>query len=219
MSDKALRAGLIRLAHSHPEFRKDLLPIITACGVEGPMMGKFEEGKPADPTKNMSPEDAAEWKKQNELNKDKFKGATQNVSAGCEKLPEGGMRENCEKKQEEGDSKGKEAAKKSAARAVVRRSTSIVVNVLTSKPDQDNWGRLITGQMSLDFGGTSSNELAAVRFAAHVEPDDMGNWAVKSFTTQKSVSGGGADLLLGVLKAALQEAISAKGEALFGSSF
>ena len=49
--DKALRAGLIRLAHAHPEFRKDLLPLITA---------------------------------------------------GCEKLPEGGMRDNCEKKKEEG---------------------------------------------------------------------------------------------------------------------
>lgn len=35
--------------------------------------GKFEEGKPADPTENMSPEDAAEWEKQNEANKDKFK--------------------------------------------------------------------------------------------------------------------------------------------------
>jgi len=50
-SDKQLRASLIRLAHSHPEFRKDLLPLITA---------------------------------------------------GCEKLPEGGMRDNCEKKKEEG---------------------------------------------------------------------------------------------------------------------
>ena len=33
---------------------------------------RFEEGKPADPTKNMSPEDAAEWKKQNEAHKDEF---------------------------------------------------------------------------------------------------------------------------------------------------
>jgi len=36
---------------------------------------RFDEGKPADPTENMSPEDAAEWKKQNEANKDKFKTA------------------------------------------------------------------------------------------------------------------------------------------------
>jgi hypothetical protein len=76
MSDKALRAGLIRLAHSHPEFRKELLPILTACGPEAPMQGKFEEGKPADPTKNMSPEDAAEWKKQTEEHADQFKTAT-----------------------------------------------------------------------------------------------------------------------------------------------
>ena len=34
---------------------------------------RFEEGGPADPTKNMNPADAAEWKRQNEENKDNFK--------------------------------------------------------------------------------------------------------------------------------------------------
>ncbi len=34
---------------------------------------KFEEGKPADPTKDMSPEDAAEWKANTEKHRDKFK--------------------------------------------------------------------------------------------------------------------------------------------------
>ena len=37
---------------------------------------RFEEGKPADPTKNMSPEDAAKWKTEHEKNKDKFKTAS-----------------------------------------------------------------------------------------------------------------------------------------------
>lgn len=36
---------------------------------------RFEEGKPADPTKNMSPEDAKKWKEEKERNKDKFKAA------------------------------------------------------------------------------------------------------------------------------------------------
>jgi hypothetical protein len=36
---------------------------------------KFEKGKPADPTENMTEEDAAEWERQNEANKDKFKTA------------------------------------------------------------------------------------------------------------------------------------------------
>lgn len=36
---------------------------------------KFEKGKPADPTKNMSSEDADEWERQNEENKDNFKSA------------------------------------------------------------------------------------------------------------------------------------------------
>ncbi len=34
---------------------------------------KFEEGKPADPTKNMSEEEAAEWRANTEKHKDKFK--------------------------------------------------------------------------------------------------------------------------------------------------
>jgi hypothetical protein len=36
---------------------------------------KFEKGKPADPTENMSPEDAAEWERQNEAHRDQFKTA------------------------------------------------------------------------------------------------------------------------------------------------
>jgi hypothetical protein len=36
---------------------------------------KFEKGKPADPTENMSPEDAKKWKEENEKNRDKFKTA------------------------------------------------------------------------------------------------------------------------------------------------
>lgn len=81
--EASLRSGLIKLAHSHPEFRKDLLPLITACMSEAPVMGRFEEGVPADPTKNMSEEDAKEWNRQNELNKDNFKSA-KNKQAGKE---------------------------------------------------------------------------------------------------------------------------------------
>jgi hypothetical protein len=38
---------------------------------------RFEEGKSADPTENMSKEDADEWKKQNDEHKDKFKAAAE----------------------------------------------------------------------------------------------------------------------------------------------
>lgn len=38
---------------------------------------RFEEGKPADPTENMNPEDAKEWKVQNEKNRDNFKSAAE----------------------------------------------------------------------------------------------------------------------------------------------
>lgn len=44
-------------------------------------MSRFEEGKPADPTKNMSPEDAAKWKKEHNENKDNFKAADWKLAA------------------------------------------------------------------------------------------------------------------------------------------
>lgn len=37
---------------------------------------RFEEGKPADPTENMSPEDAKTWKEEHDKNKDQFKAAS-----------------------------------------------------------------------------------------------------------------------------------------------
>lgn len=37
---------------------------------------RFEEGVPADPIENMSPEDAAKWERQNEEHRDKFKDAS-----------------------------------------------------------------------------------------------------------------------------------------------
>jgi hypothetical protein len=43
--------------------------------VEADKGAKFEKGKPADPTVNMTDEQKAEWKKQNEANRDKFKSA------------------------------------------------------------------------------------------------------------------------------------------------
>jgi len=48
-----------------------------ACGMEYMQTPKarFEEGKPADPTKNMSPADAKEWEENTDKYKDKFKAA------------------------------------------------------------------------------------------------------------------------------------------------
>jgi hypothetical protein len=57
-------------------YPKDLSVSDNTVGTAREPVAKFEEGKPADPTKNMSPEDAAEWKKQKEENKDNFKAAS-----------------------------------------------------------------------------------------------------------------------------------------------
>lgn len=39
-------------------------------------LSMYPEGEPADPTENMSPEDAKEWHRQNDLHKDEFKDAS-----------------------------------------------------------------------------------------------------------------------------------------------
>jgi len=49
MSDKLLRAGLIRLAHAHPEFRKDLLPLIkSAADFPADSIGEVKPGGSAE---------------------------------------------------------------------------------------------------------------------------------------------------------------------------
>lgn len=95
MSDTALRGRLIRLAHTRPDLRPHILPLLTdkaACGWdvgesdtmgcgEGAVMAKHEKGVSVDPTKDMSPEDAKKWEKQNVINQDKFtKGAGSRVA-------------------------------------------------------------------------------------------------------------------------------------------
>lgn len=85
MSTSPLRSAVIRLAHTLPQYRKVLLAALTESASE--KEGKFEEGVSADPTENMSPEDAAEWKKQNELHKDQFKAAGRKTAAAELKPP------------------------------------------------------------------------------------------------------------------------------------
>jgi hypothetical protein len=48
-----------------------------ATSSEEARRSRFEESKPADPTKNMDPADAKEWKVQNDKNKDNFKSAAE----------------------------------------------------------------------------------------------------------------------------------------------
>lgn len=63
-----------------------------AAAGEDEKEGMFEKDKPADPTVNMSPEDAAEWKRQTEEHKDQFKSAaaaglygfTRGIQSDCE---------------------------------------------------------------------------------------------------------------------------------------
>ena len=54
------------------------LPVEEACGAEYMQdhAAKFEQGVSADPTKNMSEADAAEWEKQNAMHRDQFKTAS-----------------------------------------------------------------------------------------------------------------------------------------------
>lgn len=66
-----LRQAIIKLAYNNPQWQKDLLPLVVASD----RGARYEKGVPADPTENMSEEDAAVWEEQNELHRDEFKQA------------------------------------------------------------------------------------------------------------------------------------------------
>ncbi len=58
----------------------------THLASEDDKRSRFEEGKPADPTENMSPEDAKKWKEEHAKNKDNFKSARTTASSLAAKL-------------------------------------------------------------------------------------------------------------------------------------
>ena len=58
---------MLSLSRGKQQFDPDTLP-------PGLRLSRFESGKPADPTENMSEEDAAKWKDMNDEYGDKFKG-------------------------------------------------------------------------------------------------------------------------------------------------
>jgi hypothetical protein len=66
-----IQKELMKFAGVHPT---------TTYASEDEKRSRFEEGKPADPTKKMSPEDAKEWKENTEEHKDKFKAGTARVA-------------------------------------------------------------------------------------------------------------------------------------------
>jgi len=54
---------------------EEMEDLLTKQAVDEEKISRFEKGKPADPTKNMSKEDAEKWHSEKEKNKDKFKKA------------------------------------------------------------------------------------------------------------------------------------------------
>lgn len=62
-----LYSKIVKIAYEHPETRKELLPLLREH------RARFEKGVPADPTQNMTQEDAEKWHDMNEKYRDKFK--------------------------------------------------------------------------------------------------------------------------------------------------
>lgn len=76
--------------HIFKEISEHLNNLVFSMGAAGAVskmagseekLSRFEEGKPADPTENMSEEDAAKWKTEHENNKDNFKSASLGADA------------------------------------------------------------------------------------------------------------------------------------------
>jgi hypothetical protein len=71
----------VRLARRY--LKPDMLESMVTASDE--KESRFEEGKPADPTENMSEEDAAKWKTEHDNNKDNFKAAGRTPAAADKK--------------------------------------------------------------------------------------------------------------------------------------
>lgn len=101
---------------------------------------------------------------------------------------------------------------KQASAAVVRKTITMIVRVRHAGPSRYNPGMLdVSGAIDLDFGGDAPAD--TVLFTCVVEP---ATYHVMSIMPTRSVSGGGAEMLIGILKAAVQEAFDQKGAQLIG---
>jgi len=166
MSDRALRAKLIRLAHANPELRAQILPLLKEAS--------FVDGKPhCDMAKDCEKpvthidkdgyiycEKHAAQRKSGGVPTRKLKpaeikkleqGQTVNKYAGCEKLPEGGMRDNCEEKVEEGkESASKKAAGHTTYSEYVRdwKKLKYPVTVKGEILTEERWTKLMKGEES-----------------------------------------------------------------------
>jgi len=141
----SLRAATIRLANENPAIRPHLLKLLAAEGDkegEDDKLGRFTEGpkgkKEFDAWIKNQPEAVQkEWDSNKDKYKNKFKSATERLymaavnkrNAGCEKLPEGPMRDNCEKKKEEGKD-DKEASLRSATIRLAKANSTLRPHLL-----------------------------------------------------------------------------------------
>jgi hypothetical protein len=124
-------------------------------------------------------------------------------TAGCEKLPEGPMRDNCEKKKgEKKEEKPEEKKATSTKKGAVLITRQIIAAVYARRtPDG------VTGRMILDFKNKSSDVEAdafAFRFSAVVDESNH----VLSFSPIPAMAGSGALVLSRLFRELLQEALS-----------
>ena len=138
-----LRSDIIRLAHENEILRPHLLQILAAEGdkdaEESEKEGRFPKGPEGEKEfaawlKNQPQKVQDEWNSNKDKFRDKFKAAgeaerlftaaVQRREAGCEKLPEGPMRDNCEKKKgDKGEDKGEDKDEDKGKEASLRAAT------------------------------------------------------------------------------------------------
>jgi len=112
-AEKALRVDVIRLAHAHPEFRAELLPLLAKVATD--------EDEAADDDDDEAVSEGSKKATYSPVEAAKMIAAALK-SGGCEKLPPA-LRENCEKKSKGGDKKDddKDEKKEAALRASIIR--------------------------------------------------------------------------------------------------
>jgi hypothetical protein len=98
---------------------------------ESAKQSRFEEGKPADPTKEMSPEDAKKWEESNDEHEDKFKKKEARFEGGKPADPTKHMSPEDAKKWEDANDEHGDKFKKEAFANDVYRAVAKVQRALT----------------------------------------------------------------------------------------
>jgi hypothetical protein len=161
---------------------------IHACGefmddeVESDASARFEEGKPADPTKNMSPADKAKWNKQKEEHADQFRAASERHRLTWDKEAASGLYGYTKQTQRDVEASVRKVQKRALkiARAAYRRDPKVADFLQTHQKRAKSYPAKVLLAALRDLGP----KVASDQTSKDAAPTPFGMYGMPSKTAQ-----------------------------------